>query len=101
MFDLRQEPTEPLKGYLDRFNKSTVWVDDPDECFFVKAFMKGLQNGAFSEALSILKPRNMDEVRARADKHIEAEDIAAGKDERDTRVQAKRASSPPKRSANN
>lgn len=53
LFDLRQGAAESLKKYLDHFNKVTVLVDDPDKRFFVKAFMKGLRNGVFSESLSI------------------------------------------------
>lgn len=81
LFDLQQGAAEPLKKYLDRFNKVTILVDDPDERFFIKAFMKGLRNGTFSEAVCVRKPRTMDEVRDRADKHIEAEETAASKEE--------------------
>ncbi|RDX60338.1 hypothetical protein CR513_61522, partial [Mucuna pruriens] len=29
---------ESLESYLARFNNATVWVDNPDQKFFVKAF---------------------------------------------------------------
>lgn len=79
MFNLGQGSIEPLKRYLDEFNKATVLVEEPNKKFFVAAFMKGLKNGGFSEALSIWKLRNMDEVRVWADKHVEAEETTKGK----------------------
>lgn len=60
-------------------------MEDPDERFFVKAFMKGFKNGGFSELLSIWKPCTIYEVRARANKHIEVEETTIDKDERDAK----------------
>lgn len=97
LFDLRQGTIKPLKGYLNCFNKVIVLVGDPNKRFFVKAFMKGLKNRGFSEALSIWKPQTMDEVTARADKHIE-EETAASKDERATKA-SRRQYSPVETSA--
>ncbi|RDX91100.1 hypothetical protein CR513_26971, partial [Mucuna pruriens] len=45
LFDIKQAKGESLKSYLTRFNNATVWVDDPDEKFFVKAFQKELRAG--------------------------------------------------------
>lgn len=82
LFDIRQGPSESLKSYLDRFNKATLLVEDPGEKFFVAAFMKGLHSGSFCKALTVWKPRIMDEVRVRVDKHIEAEESNARKREK-------------------
>ncbi|RDY02388.1 hypothetical protein CR513_14162, partial [Mucuna pruriens] len=62
------------KNYLACFNNATVKVDDPDQKFFVKAFQKGLRAGPFSDALALRKPINMEEIRARAEKHVEMEE---------------------------
>ncbi|RDY09029.1 hypothetical protein CR513_06675, partial [Mucuna pruriens] len=40
----------------------------------VKAFQKGLRVGLFSDALARRKPVNMEEIRARAEKHVEMEE---------------------------
>lgn len=56
LFDVRQGQTEPLKSYLHQFNKTTVLVEEPDEKFFVTAFIKGLRSGTFSETLIVWKP---------------------------------------------
>ncbi|RDX69002.1 hypothetical protein CR513_51941, partial [Mucuna pruriens] len=74
LFDIRQAEGESLKNYLARFNNATVRVDDPDQKFFVKAFSKGLRAGPFSDALALRKPVNMEEIRARAEKHVEMEE---------------------------
>ncbi|RDX70211.1 hypothetical protein CR513_50573, partial [Mucuna pruriens] len=74
LFDIKQGEGESLKRYLARFNNATVRVDDPDQKFFVKAFQKGLRAGSFSDALALRKPTNMEEIRARAEKHVEVEE---------------------------
>ncbi|RDX81938.1 hypothetical protein CR513_37335, partial [Mucuna pruriens] len=74
LFDVKQGERESLKKYLARFNNATVRVDDPDQKFFVKAFQKGLRAGPFSDALALRKPTNMEEIRARAEKHVEMEE---------------------------
>lgn len=84
LFDVRRGLSESLKNYLDLFNKTTVLVEEPDEKFFVTALIKGLSSGTFSEALIIWKPRTMDEVRVRAEKHIEAKESNAGKREKES-----------------
>ncbi|RDX90197.1 hypothetical protein CR513_27964, partial [Mucuna pruriens] len=74
LFDIKQGEGESLKKYLARFNNATVRVDDPDQKFFVKAFQKGLRAGPFSDALALRKPTNMEEIRIRAEKHVEMEE---------------------------
>ncbi|RDX68078.1 hypothetical protein CR513_52973, partial [Mucuna pruriens] len=74
LFDIRQAGGESLKNYMARFNDATVRVNDPDQKFFVKAFQKGLRVGPFSDALALQKPTSMEEIRLRAEKHIEMEE---------------------------
>ncbi|RDX93786.1 hypothetical protein CR513_23908, partial [Mucuna pruriens] len=74
LFNIKQAEGESLKSYLARFNNTTVRVDDPDQKFFVKAFQKGLRTGPFNDALALKKPANMEEIRARAKKHVEVEE---------------------------
>ncbi|RDX74953.1 hypothetical protein CR513_45232, partial [Mucuna pruriens] len=70
----KQAKGESLKSYLARFNNTTVRVDDLDQKFFVKAFQKGLKVGPFSNALALRRPTSMEEIRARAKKHVEVEE---------------------------
>ncbi|RDY06842.1 hypothetical protein CR513_09113, partial [Mucuna pruriens] len=74
LFDIKQAKGESLKSYLARFNNITVCVDDPDQKFFVKAFQKGLRADQFSDALALRRSSSMEEIRARARKHVEAEE---------------------------
>ncbi|RDX88256.1 hypothetical protein CR513_30179, partial [Mucuna pruriens] len=74
LFDIKQAEGESLKSYLARFNNATVRVDDPNQKFFVKAFQKGLRARLFSDALALKKPASMEEIRARAEKHVEVEE---------------------------
>ncbi|RDX73390.1 Retrovirus-related Pol polyprotein, partial [Mucuna pruriens] len=83
LFDIKQARGESLKGYLARFNTATVRVNDPDQKFFVKAFQKGLRVGPFSDALALRRPASMEEIRMRAEKHIEVEEDQAERMEAD------------------
>ncbi|RDX72508.1 hypothetical protein CR513_48006, partial [Mucuna pruriens] len=74
LFDIKQAKDESLKSYLARFNNATVWVNDPNQKFFMKSFQKGLRVGKFNDALALRKPISMEEIRARAEKHIEAKE---------------------------
>ncbi|RDX57909.1 hypothetical protein CR513_62817, partial [Mucuna pruriens] len=38
LFEIKQMKGENLKGYLTKFNNVTVWVNNPDQKLFVKAF---------------------------------------------------------------
>ncbi|RDX91034.1 hypothetical protein CR513_27050, partial [Mucuna pruriens] len=77
LFDIKQAKGESLKGYLACFNNATMRVDDPDQKFFVKAFQKGLRVGQFSDALALRRSSTMEEIRAQAEKHVEAEEDQA------------------------
>ncbi|RDX60970.1 hypothetical protein CR513_60843, partial [Mucuna pruriens] len=83
LFVIKQARGESLKGYLARFNTATVRVNDPDQKFFVKAFQKGLRIGPFSDALALRRPASMEEIRMRAEKHIEVEEDQAKRMEAD------------------
>ncbi|RDY07703.1 hypothetical protein CR513_08149, partial [Mucuna pruriens] len=100
LFDIKQAKDESLKSYLARFNNAIVRVDDPDQKFFVKAFQKRLKASPFSDALALRRPSSMDEIRARAEKHVEMEDdqierIGANKNEtKDSRRMAQQRGNP-------
>ncbi|RDX72942.1 hypothetical protein CR513_47524, partial [Mucuna pruriens] len=54
--------------------RPTVQVNEANQKFFVKVFQKGLQAGPFNESLALSRPASMTEIRARAEKHVEAEE---------------------------
>ncbi|RDY11618.1 hypothetical protein CR513_03685, partial [Mucuna pruriens] len=74
LFDIKQSRTETLKQYLAHFKAAMVQVDYPDQKFFIKAFQKGLQAGPFSDSLALSLPASMIDIRARVEKHVEAEE---------------------------
>ncbi|RDX96121.1 hypothetical protein CR513_21268, partial [Mucuna pruriens] len=76
-FTSQQAKEESLKSYLARFNTATVWVNDPDPKFFIKAFQKGLRASLFSDSLALKRPSSMAKIRVRAEKHIEVEEDQA------------------------
>ncbi|RDX82671.1 hypothetical protein CR513_36511, partial [Mucuna pruriens] len=83
LFDIKQARGESLKGYLAWFNNATVRVNNPDQNFFVKAFQKGLRAGPFKDALALRRPASMEEIRVRAEKHIEVKEDQAERMEAD------------------
>ncbi|RDX60414.1 hypothetical protein CR513_61441, partial [Mucuna pruriens] len=59
------------------FNGATVQVNNPNQKFFVKAFHKGLRVGQFNDSLELRRLASMEEIRAWAKKHFEAEEDLA------------------------
>ncbi|RDX82713.1 hypothetical protein CR513_36469, partial [Mucuna pruriens] len=82
LFDIKQSKDKTLKNYLVHFNNAMVRVNDLDQKFFVKAFQKGLRAGQFNDSLALRKPLTMKEIRARAEKHIEADRLEVEKQPR-------------------
>lgn len=87
---LHQGKNEPLKNFLSRFNKMTVQVNEPDDKFFVFALLKSLRTETFKEAFFIEKLVTMEEIRTRAEKHIDAEEATVLKKARDNKVDHER-----------
>ncbi|RDX66977.1 hypothetical protein CR513_54200, partial [Mucuna pruriens] len=74
LFDIKQTKSESLKQYLAHFNSAIVQVNNLNQIFFVKAFQKGRRAGLFSDSLGLRKLASIGEIRARAEKHDEAEE---------------------------
>ncbi|RDX76999.1 hypothetical protein CR513_42940, partial [Mucuna pruriens] len=73
LFDIKQAKGESLKSYLAHFNNAIVRVNNLDQNFFIE----GLRIGQFRDALALRRPSSMEEIRARAEKHIEVEEDQA------------------------
>jgi len=86
LFDLRQNPDETLKEYLNHFCDACTSISSPNEEILVDAFVKGLRANTFSESLVRIPALSLSEIRSRATTHIEAEDVM-----RQKRRQEKRA----------
>lgn len=59
-------------------------MDEPNEIFFVSAFLKGLRTSTFNESLFIQKLSTMDEIRTRTKKRIDVEEVTTSKKARIT-----------------
>lgn len=79
LFDIKQKPRETLKEYLSRFTTAMVQVEHPEQYLLCQVFEKGLRAGHLKETLLQRKALNMDEVRARAECHIEADEVMTQK----------------------
>jgi len=86
LFDVRQNPDETLREYLNRFCDACTNISSPNEEILVDAFVKGLRANTFSESLVRIPALSLSEIRSRATTHIEAEDVMRHK-----RRQEKRA----------
>jgi len=89
LFVIRQQETEPLRDYLNRFCNNIVKINPPNEEMFVDAFVKGLRANPFSESLLRERVKFMTEVCRRATTHIEAEEVMKGKRAKERRPRNK------------
>ncbi|RDX61755.1 hypothetical protein CR513_59981, partial [Mucuna pruriens] len=60
LFDVKQARGESLKNYIACFNNATV--------------SKGLRASPFSDSLALERSVSMEEIRMRAEKHVEVEE---------------------------
>jgi len=79
LFDVRQNPDETLREYLNRFCDAFTNISSPNEELLVDAFVKGLRANTFSESLVRIPALSLSEIRSRATTHIEAEDVMRSK----------------------
>lgn len=60
LFDVRQRLAETLKSYLARFNGAMVHVKDPDQKFFIKAYVKACVLDSFTKPRGIRRSTYVD-----------------------------------------
>ncbi|RDX82113.1 hypothetical protein CR513_37136, partial [Mucuna pruriens] len=70
LFEIKQVKGESLKNYLTRFNSVMIQVNNPNQIFFVKAF---LRVGQFNDSLALRLLASMGEIKAWTKKHMEAD----------------------------
>ncbi|XP_027911679.1 uncharacterized protein LOC114170401 [Vigna unguiculata] len=77
LVNIRQEDGESLRSYLDRYNCMSVKIKDLSDEIARHHFSYGLQSqsGVFADKISRKKPKTMDEMRERATKFIQMEDM--------------------------
>jgi len=75
LVNIRQEDGESLRSYLDRYNRMSVKIKDLSDEIARHHFLYGLQPGVFADKISRKKPKTMEEMRERAAKFIQMEDM--------------------------
>ena len=75
LVNIRQEDGESLRNYLDRYNRMSVKIKDLSDKIARHHFSYELQPGVFADKISRKKPKMMEEMRERAAKFIQMEDM--------------------------
>ncbi|XP_027911682.1 uncharacterized protein LOC114170403 [Vigna unguiculata] len=75
LVNIRQEDGESLRSYLDRYNRMSVKIKGLSDEIARHHFSYGLQPGVFADKISRKKPQTMEEMRERAAKFIQMEDM--------------------------
>ena len=75
LVNIRQEDGESLRSYLDRYNRMSVKIKDLSDEIARHHFSYELQPGVFADKISRKKPKIMEEMRERAAKFIQMEDM--------------------------
>ncbi|XP_027905607.1 uncharacterized protein LOC114165139 [Vigna unguiculata] len=75
LVNIRQEDGESLRSYLDLYNRMSVKIKDLSDKIARHHFSYGLQSGVFADKISHKKPKTMEEMRERATKFIQMEDM--------------------------
>jgi len=74
LVNIRQEDGESLRSYFDRYNRMSVKIKDLSDEIARHHFSYGLQPGVFADKITE-KPKTMEEMRERAAKFIQMEDM--------------------------
>jgi len=75
LVNIRQEDGESLRSYLDRYNCMSIKIKDLSDEIVRHHFSYGLQPGVFTDKISRKKSKTMEEMRERATKFIQMEDM--------------------------
>ncbi|XP_027927449.1 uncharacterized protein LOC114184336 [Vigna unguiculata] len=75
LVNIRQEDGESLRSYLDRYNRMSVKIKDLSDEIARHHFSYGLQPRVFADKISRKKSKTMEEMRERAAKFIQMEDM--------------------------
>ena len=68
-----------MKNYVKRFNQVVLEVEDPSDKVVIMAMMEGLCPGPLLDSLSKNVPETLLTLQKKADKYINAEELAKAK----------------------
>ncbi|XP_057719322.1 uncharacterized protein LOC130933719 [Arachis stenosperma] len=73
---VKQEVGEPLRDYMERFNKACLEIQDLPTEAVIMGLVNGLREGPFSQSISKRHPTSLSDVQERAEKYINIEENA-------------------------
>ncbi|XP_073152319.1 uncharacterized protein [Henckelia pumila] len=74
LFNLKQSEVEPLREYVQRYNRAALEVPAATADTLVNSFTQGLRGGEFFKSLVKKPPLTYDELLSRAEKYVNLED---------------------------
>ncbi|XP_016192854.1 uncharacterized protein LOC107633769 [Arachis ipaensis] len=76
LLGVKQEVGEPLKDYVERFNKACLEIQDLPTKAVIMGLVNGLREGPFSQSISKRHLTSLSDVQERAEKYINMEENA-------------------------
>ncbi|XP_072054420.1 uncharacterized protein [Arachis hypogaea] len=76
LLGVKQEVGEPLRDYMERFNKACLEIQDLPTEGVIMGLVNGLREGPFSQSISKRHPTSFNDVQERAEKYINMEENA-------------------------
>ncbi|XP_016185898.1 uncharacterized protein LOC107627579 [Arachis ipaensis] len=73
LLGVKQEAGEPLRDYMERFNKACLEIQDLPTETVIMGLVNGLREGSFSQSISKRHPTSLSDVQERAEKYINME----------------------------
>ncbi|XP_015946357.1 uncharacterized protein LOC107471410 [Arachis duranensis] len=73
LLEVKQEVGEPLRDYMERFNKACLEIQDLSTEAVIMGLVNGLRECPFSQSISERHPTSLNDVQERAKKYINME----------------------------
>ncbi|XP_057723368.1 uncharacterized protein LOC130939266 [Arachis stenosperma] len=73
LLGVKQEVGEPLRDYMERFNKACLEIQDLSTEAVIIGLVNGLREGLFSQSISKRHPTSLSDVQERVEKYINME----------------------------